>query len=117
MSLGSNPTQLLTAITAKESTLGLRSPANPMQLSCSSGSCPNGNREHNIEGALNVLQALGRRSNYDPASAYSRYNGVADPIQRATNVFNFMDIYGGMRQSSWSWSPMIPPAPIPPGLR
>jgi len=117
MALGSNPTQLLTAITAKESTLGIAAPLNPLQLSCSSGTCANGDVGHNIQGALNVLQTLGRRSNFDPASTYSRYNGVPDPNQRQTNVNNFMNIYNGMSQSSWGWSPTIPAPPLPPGLQ
>jgi RHS repeat-associated protein len=117
MSLGSNPTQLMTAITAKESTLGIAAPVNPLQLSCSSGTCATGDRGSNIQGALNVLQNLGRKSNYDPASTYSRYNGVPDLDQRRTNVNNFMNIYNGMTQSSWGWSPSMPAAPIPPGLQ
>jgi RHS repeat-associated protein len=117
MALGTNPSQLITAITAKESTLGVTAPTNPLQLACSSGSCANGDRRHNIKGALDVLQTVGRNSNYDPASTYSRYNGVPDPIQRATNVQNFMNIYNGMTQSFWSFSPSPPPAPIPPGLQ
>lgn len=117
MSLGSNPTQLLTAITAKESTLGIAAPLNPLQLSCSSGTCSTGDRGSNIQGALNVLQTMGRKSNFDPASTYSRYNGVPDLDQRRTNVNNFMNIYNGMTQSSWGWSPSMPAAPIPPGLQ
>ncbi|RZU42417.1 RHS repeat domain-containing protein [Edaphobacter modestus] len=117
MALGANPTQLLTAITAKESTLGIAAPVNPLQLSCSSGTCSNGDRDHNIQGALSVLQNLGKRSDYDPASTYSRYNGVPDPGQRATNVRNFMNIYNGMRQTSGIWSPSMPSAPIPAGLQ
>jgi RHS repeat-associated protein len=117
MSLGSNPAQLMTAITAKESTLGIAAPVNPLQLSCSSGTCSTGDRGSNIQGALNVLQNLGRKSNYDPASTYSRYNGVPDLDQRRTNVNNFMDIYNGMSQSSWGWSPSMPAAPVPPGLQ
>jgi RHS repeat-associated protein len=117
MALGANPTQLMTAITAKESTLGIAAPLNPLQLSCSSGTCSNGDRSHNIQGALDVLQNLGAKSNYDPASTYSRYNGVPDVDQRRANVNNFMNIYNGMTQSSWGWSPSMPAAPIPPGLQ
>jgi RHS repeat-associated protein len=118
MALGSNPTQLMTAITAKESTLGIAAPGNPLQLSCSSGTCAGGDRGDNIQGALNVLQNLGRKPNYDPASTYSRYNGVPDPVQRATNVRNFMNIYNGMSQSSSTYSlPPLPSAPLPPGLQ
>ena len=109
MALGSNPAQLITAILAKESTLGIRAPGNPLQLSCSSGSCASGNRVHNIAGGLDVLQNVGKRSKYDPASTYSRYNGVPDPVQRATNVRNFMNIYNGMTQSSWRGLVGLPP--------
>ncbi|MBW8869257.1 MAG: RHS repeat-associated core domain-containing protein, partial [Acidobacteriales bacterium] len=117
MALGSNPNQLLTAITAKESTLGIAAPTNPLQLSCSSGTCASGDTGNNIQGALNVLQSLGKKSDYDPASTYSRYNGVPDLDQRRINVNNFMSIYNGMTQSSWGWSPSMPAAPIPPGLQ
>ena len=118
MALGANSSQLMTAITAKESTLGLMAPANPLQLSGSSGYQPHpGDTAYNIQGALNVLQERGKGSGYDPATTYNRYNGVSDPIQRATNVSNFMNIYNGMTQSSWSWSPSMPAAPIPAGLQ
>ena len=60
MALGTNSSQLMTAITAKESTLGLMAPANPLQLSCSSGTCAGADRGSNIQGALNVLQNLVR---------------------------------------------------------
>jgi RHS repeat-associated protein len=119
MALGSNPQQLMTAIVAKESTLGLAAPTNPLQLSGSSGFKPHaGDTAYNIQGALNVLQERGRRSNYDPATTYDRYNGVSDPVQRATNVRNFMNIYNGMSQSSWSYDlPPLPTAPVPAGLQ
>jgi RHS repeat-associated protein len=117
MSLGSNPAQLLTAITAKESTLGIAAPLNPLQLSCSSGTCSNGDRQHNIQGALDVLQNLGRKSNYDPASTYGRFNGVPDPGQRALNVNNFMQIYNGMTQSSSGSSPSMPEPSVPEELQ
>ena len=118
MSLGADPSHLLTAITAKESTLGVLAPTNPLQLSCSSGKCANGDRSHNIQGALNDLQNKGKRSQFDPASTYSRYNGVPDIQQRATNVENFMNIYNGMSQSTFGFSPnTTPTAPIPPELQ
>jgi RHS repeat-associated protein len=119
MSLGSDSAHLLTAITEKETSLGLgpsRNAANPLQLSCSSGNCPNGDRGHNIQGALNVLQHVGNRTGFDPASTYGRYNGVGGR-QGVTNVNNFMQMYNGMSQSSWGWSPSVPAAPIPAGLQ
>jgi RHS repeat-associated protein len=117
MSLGPDPTQLLTAITARESTLGVLAPVNPLQLSCSSGACANGDRAHNIQSALNVLQTLGGPSDYNPAATYGRYNGVPDAVQRAENVQSFMRIYNSMTQSVWSWSPTVPSPPLPPGLQ
>jgi len=118
MALGSNPAQLMTAITAKESTLGIAAPVNPLQLSCSSGTCANGDRQHNIQGALNVLQTLGRPSTFDPAKTYSRYNGVPDPMQRGINVSNFMRIYNGMSQSTMTSTPTIPnQLTVPTGLQ
>jgi RHS repeat-associated protein len=119
MALGANPQQLMTAIVAKESTLGLTAPTNPLQLSGSSGFKPHpGDAAYNIQGGLNVLQERGRSSNYDPAPTYSRFNGVPDPVQRATNVAVFMGIYNGMTQSSWGYSlPSVPSAPIPAGLQ
>ncbi|MGD0446624.1 MAG: RHS repeat-associated core domain-containing protein, partial [Edaphobacter sp.] len=117
MALGSDPAHLLTAITAKETTLGIGSAVNPLQLSCSSGNCSNGDRSHNISGALDILQHVGQRSDFDPASTYHRFNGVPG-AQGVTNVTNFMQIYNGMSQSSYSFSPRpISPAPLPPGLQ
>ena len=117
MSLGPNPPQLMTAILAKESTLGVLAPMNPLQLSGTSGSRANGDRQHNIQGALGVLQWAGRARDFDPASTYSRYNGVPDPAQRAANVNNFMQIYNGMSQSWWGYNPEIPDPPLPRELR
>jgi RHS repeat-associated protein len=119
MALGSNPQQLMTAIVAKESTLGIAAPTNQLQLSGSSGFKPHaGDTAYNIQGALNVLQERGRRSNYDPATTYDRYNGVSDPVQRATNVRNFMNIYNAMTQSSWGYAlPPLPTPPVPAGLQ
>ena len=119
MSLGTDSAHLLTAITEKESSLGLgtgHSASNPMQLSCSSGTCSNGDRQHNIQGALNVLQHIGARTGFDPARTYGRYNGVGG-AQQIENVNKFMQMYNGMSQSSSSWSPSIPAAPIPAGLQ
>ena len=88
-----------------------------MRLSRDSGISPNANRDHNIQGALDVLQQKGRPYNFDPQSTYDRYNGVHDPVQRATNVRNFMQIYNGMTQSTFSFSPLPPgPPPVPQGL-
>jgi hypothetical protein len=117
MALGSNPTQLMTAIVAKESTLGLAAPTNPLQLSGSSGYKPRaGDTGYNVQTALNVLQERGRRSGYDPASTYGRYNGVGG-AQGVKNVNDFMNIYNGMSQSSWGFSPSMPAAPVPAGLQ
>jgi hypothetical protein len=119
MALGSDPAHLLTAITAKETSLGFqggKNALNPLQLSCSSGNCANGDRDHNITGALNILQKVGSRSNFDPAATYHGYNGVRG-AQGVLNVTNFMQIYNGMSQSSSSRSPSIPAAPLPPGLQ
>jgi len=107
----------MTAITAKESTLGLTAPTNPLQLSGGSGYKPHpGDTGYNIQTALNVLQERGRNSNYDPGPTYGRYNGVGG-AQGAKNVTDFMNIYNGMTQSSWSWSPSMPAPPIPAGLQ
>jgi len=117
MALGSNPTQLMTAIVAKESTLGLAAPTNPLQLSGSSGYKPRaGDTGYNTQTALKVLQERGRRSGYDPASTYGRYNGVGG-AQGVKNVHDFMNIYNGMSQSSWGFSPSMPAAPVPAGLQ
>ncbi len=116
MSLGANKSQLVTAIAARESTLGTRVPLNPLKLSCSSGSCANEDRQHNIQGALNVLQRSGKASNYDPAKTYWRYNGVRDLKQRQANVDNFMRIYDGISQSLSSFSPSMPTLPAPPDV-
>jgi len=119
MSLGADSSHLLTAITEKETSLGLggsRNALNPMQLACSSGTCANGDRGHNIQGALNILQRVGSRAGFDPASTYGRYNGVGG-AQGRINVNKFMQMYNGMSQSSWGWSPSMPAAPVPAGLQ
>jgi hypothetical protein len=111
MSLGPNPSQLLTAIAAKESTLGVKDPTNPMQLSKDSGTSPNRDISHNIQGALKVLHYFGDRYSFDPAKTYDKYNGVPDLAQRALNVEVFMRIYNGMVQSISAWSPKFPILP------
>jgi RHS repeat-associated protein len=112
--LGPNPTQLLTAITAKESTLGVLNPVNPMGLSPSSGNPPNRDREHNIEGALGVLQDKGERYDFDPGRTYRAYNhskGVDGKVQK------FMQIYNGIDQSTTTINPRsTPQLPTPAGL-
>jgi RHS repeat-associated protein len=116
MSLGTDSAHLLTAITQKESTLGLGDAVNPMRLSRDSGTPPNGDRRHNIQGALNELRRDGVPRGFDPARTYGRYNGVGG-AQQIENVNKFMQMYNGMSQSTSSWSPSIPAAPIPAGLQ
>jgi hypothetical protein len=116
MSLGTDSAHLLTAITAKESTLGLSDATNPMRLSRDSGTPPNGDRGHNIQGALNELRRDGVPRGFDPARTYGRYNGVGG-AQQIENVNKFMQIYNGMSQSTMSWTPSVPAAPIPAGLQ
>jgi RHS repeat-associated protein len=121
MSLGTDSAHLLTAIAEKETTLGLHGSSNfnnPLQLDCHSGTCPNGDRGHNIQGALGVLQRIGNSTGFDPASTYGQYNFGHHPTAKGrVNVNNFMEMYNGMSQSSWGWSPSMPAAPIPAGLQ
>ena len=91
-----------------------------MQLTCSSGNCPNGNREHNIEGALDVLGRVGSLTGFDPEHTYRGYNSGnpdnnSEEVNGHTNLF--MKMYNAMTQSSVGWSPTVPPAPIPEGLQ
>jgi RHS repeat-associated protein len=116
MSLGTDSAHLMTAVTEKESTLGLLNAVNPMKLSSSSGNRPNGDREHNIQGALDVLQRVGTPRGFDPATTYHKYNGISGR-QGVENVNKFMQMYNGMSQSTTSFTPSVPAAPIPAGLQ
>jgi hypothetical protein len=81
MGFGQNTTQLVTSIGAAETAFGGDSPArgaaakmnpatNPMQLIKGA----NTDLNHNVEGAMGVLDWAGTPSRFDPTATYSRYS-------------------------------------------
>ena len=99
---GGTTTQMITAIGANESQLGAYSapgappfkagPVNPMQLS---GGHANMDLEHNIRGALGVVDWAGRPSNYDPTGTYRRYSDHSD-----RTMANWHGIYDTLREAT-----------------
>jgi RHS repeat-associated protein len=87
MGFGQNTTQLVTAVGAAETRFGAAAPysgapsymnpaINPMQLTGGNGA--NGNLNHNVEGAMGVLDWAGSPSGFNPTSTYYRYSGRTD---------------------------------------
>lgn len=85
-SFGPNTTQLVTAIGAAETRLGAASPAkgepafkdpaiNPMQLSQGRATT---DLDHNVAGALDVLQWAGKPSSFESNATYKRYSDGSD---------------------------------------
>lgn len=78
---GEKTTQMITSIGAVETMLGARSdpnapdfkagPVNPMQLSQGRATL---DLNSNIQGAMDVVEWAGKRSNYDPTKTYERYS-------------------------------------------
>ena len=99
---GADTTQMVTAIGLVESHLGTLSapgaPAfkagaiNPMQLS---GGRANMSLDHNVKGAMDVLQWAGHPSNYDPTSTYGRYSNDG-----AATMAIWDGTYGSLSESS-----------------
>ena len=97
---GANTTQMVTAIGVVETGLGAMSnprapafkqgPVNPMQLS---GGRANLDLDHNIRGAMDVIEAFGRPSNFDPTSTYRRYSDG-----RPGTMANWSGTYGTLRE-------------------
>ena len=87
MGFGANTTQLVTGIGAAETRFGTApngtshdymNPAiNPMQLTGGNGA--NLNLNHNVEGAMGVLDWAGSPSGFDPTPTYYRYSDRSDP--------------------------------------
>jgi RHS repeat-associated protein len=113
--LGSDPARLLTAVAGRESTFGLTSRNNPLQLSCSSGICASRtDRAMNIDHAEDILAQRVRRTNDDPARTYHTYNMGPD-VQ--TNTVRFMGSYANMQQSLNGATYTGPTLTIPDGLK
>ncbi|WP_423141688.1 hypothetical protein ACOYW6_12795 [Parablastomonas sp. CN1-191] len=103
---GETTTQMVTAIGVAETHLGTYSapgaPAfkagaiNPMQLS---GGRANMNLDHNVRGAMDVVQWAGKPSGYDPTSTYGRYSDGS-----AATMANWGATYGSLSElSSVPW--------------
>lgn len=107
--------ELSTALAMQESTLGTRAPYNPLQLSCSSGTCPRPRDvEFNVDKALDEL--TWRVQKYDLFKALARYNQAADPEGHAEKVLGY---YEGIKatETGSEFSPEYPTAPLPQELR
>jgi len=83
LGFGPNTTQLVTGIGAAETRFGAASPysgapaymnpaINPMQLTGGNGA--NLDLNHNVEGAMGILDWAGRPSTFDPTATYRRYS-------------------------------------------
>jgi RHS repeat-associated protein len=98
---GEQTTQMVTSIGVAETRLGTapnpgapafkQSAVNPMQLS---GGRANLDLDHNIRGAMNVVEWAGRPSNYDPTSTYQRYSDGS-----ARTMANWGGTYGSLREA------------------
>jgi hypothetical protein len=102
MGFGQNTTQLVTAVGAAETRFGPADPANhapsfmnpatnPMQLTGHNGA--NGDLNHNVEGAMGVLDWAGSQSGFNPTATYRRYS---DHSQNTMNNWN--GTYGSINE-------------------
>ena len=115
-SLGSDTARMLTATVGRESTFGLTSPNNPLQLSTSSGTRPRRtDRAFNIGGALGILSDKARSQHGDPSRTYDRYNASRDHVN---DTKRFMNSYSTMQQTVEGGTYTGIPGPsIPDGLK
>ena len=114
-SLGSDPARLLTATVARESTFGITSPTNPLQLACSSGQCASrGDTAGNIDRAENILSDRVHSQHDNPARTYDRYNAAPNHV---TNTQRFMNSYSTMQQGLAGTTYTGPALPVPDGLK
>jgi RHS repeat-associated protein len=100
---GENTTQLLTSFAAKETIFGAASPAagepafkdpaiNPLQLS---GGRATMDRQHNVEGGLDIVGWAGRPVSFDPRGTYTRFSGQPSGV-----VDVFMLFYNGLSETT-----------------
>ncbi len=103
--------ELATAVSAQESTVGVKAPNNPLQLAASSGTKPKADdAEYNIDKALDEL--AWRVKKYDLFKALARYNGADDPEGYAEKVTKF---YNGIlsTETKFEFRPQSPVVQAP----
>jgi len=101
MGFGANTTQLVTGIGAAETRFGVApngtnhawmDPAiNPMQLTGGNGA--NLNLNHNVEGAMGILDWAGSAVDFDPTRTYYRYSDHSTPT-----MSNWSGTYGSISE-------------------
>jgi RHS repeat-associated protein len=95
-------TAIVNAVGLQESKLGIdagtKNPVNnPLQLSCSSGTCPSqSDRDSNINQSIQILKTFVDR--YDVFKGLAKYNGAADPLEYARKVLDYFDQIRGTVQ-------------------
>jgi RHS repeat-associated protein len=91
--LESNKVEVTNAIGLRETRLGIiggdRGFLNPMQLACSSGTCPTEDRDDNISVALAILKD--RVERFDLFKGLARYNAASHPGAYAHKVLSYYD--------------------------
>jgi len=107
--------ELSTALAMKESTLGTRAPYNPLQLSCSSGTCPRPRDvEFNVDKALDEL--TWRVQKYDLFKALADYNATPIKEKHAQKVLNYFEGINAT-ETKVEFSPAYPKLPMPAELQ